>query len=49
MTTEGTEEKLEDTEKVLHRRGAESAEKINAKKRENPCDEKKPAYRRKIT
>jgi|HubBroStandDraft_1064217.scaffolds.fasta_scaffold49313_2 hypothetical protein len=49
MTTEGAEEKHEDTEKALYRRGAEGAEKINAEMRENSCDEKKPAFRRKIT
>jgi hypothetical protein len=35
MTTEGTEEKHEGTEKVLYRRGAESAEKIDAEMPEN--------------
>lgn len=30
MITEGTEEKHEDTEKVVYRRGAESAERVHA-------------------
>jgi hypothetical protein len=30
MTTEGTEEKREDTEKALYRRGAEAAERVHA-------------------